>query len=359
MITVKFFGSIRNWAEEKAIKIDKKNLKFRKLLNLVYDKVDDEFREKIEDDKGIKDFVIISVDGKNLESINNLETELEGDEEIRFAPSVAGGEFSFSERQIKRYSRHIVLSELGGEGQEKLLNSSVLVVGAGALASPVLLYLAAAGVGEIGIVDNDEVELSNLQRQIIHSTEDVGANKTESAKETIEAINQDVEVKTFRKRLEPQNARELIEGWDFVIDGSDNFPTKFLVNDASHLVGVPFSHAGILRFSGLTTTFLPDEGPCYRCLTPQPPSKDSVPSCQEAGVVGAFPGVIGSIQALEAIKHIIGSGDLLVGRALQFDALHMSFDEMKFSRNPDCPVCEGKLQELEEIDYKGSCRVKF
>ncbi|KXB01748.1 adenylyltransferase [candidate division MSBL1 archaeon SCGC-AAA259O05] len=276
---------------------------------------------------------------------------------------MAGGkeEFGFSEDQIVRYSRQIVLPEVGGKGQRKLLDSNALVVGAGALGSPAILYLAGAGVGKIGIVDDDEVDLSNLQRQVIHGSDDVGKPKVDSAKETINRINPELEVKTYEKRLEPENVFEIIRGWDMVIDGSDNFPTKFLVNDSCTLEGTPFSHGGILRFMGMCTTVLPGEGPCYRCFAPEAPPEGAVPSCQEAGVLGSIPGIIGSIQASEAIKYLLGLNGLLTGRMLYLDASEMKFDEFEFKRNPDCPSCgdDPEITDLSKVDYGHVCEVSF
>ena len=218
---------------------------------------------------------------------------------------------AMTDEQIERYSRHIILKEVGAKGQKKLLKGKVLIIGAGGLGAPAAMYLAAAGVGTIGIVDADEVDLSNLQRQIIHSTADIGKAKVKSAKETMNAMNPDVEVKTYRMFVDASNIRELIREYDFIIDGTDNFPAKFLINDACVLEKKPFSHAGIIRFKGQLMTYVPGEGPCYRCVFKNPPPKDAVPTCKQAGVIGAMGGVIGSLQAMEAIKYLIGVGDLL------------------------------------------------
>lgn len=268
--------------------------------------------------------------------------------------------FDLSQDQIVRYSRQLILKEVGGKGQRKLMSSKVLIVGAGGLGSPAALYLAAAGVGRIGIVDSDKVDLSNLQRQIIHSTRTIGRPKAESAKDAIQALNPEVDVVTFEERLEPENALDLLKGWDFVIDGSDNFRTKFLINDACVIKGLPFSHAGVLRFIGMTTTVIPRQGPCYRCLIREAPPPGAVPTCQEAGVLGTVPGVMGAIQATEAIKFIIGAGNLLVGRVLYFDALSMRFDQFELRRNPKCPSCGDRpvIKDLSQVDYGNVCRVK-
>lgn len=259
---------------------------------------------------------------------------------------------AMTDEQIERYSRHIILKEVGAKGQKKLLNSKVLIIGAGGLGAPVALYLAAAGVGHIGIVDADEVDLSNLQRQVIHSTADIGKAKVKSAKESMVAINPDVEVTTYRMFVDASNVRELIRDYDFIIDGTDNFPAKFLINDACVLEKKPFSHAGIIRFQGQLMTYVPGEGPCYRCVFKNPPPKDAVPTCKQAGVIGAMAGTIGTLQAMEAIKYIIGKGELLTGKLLTYDALKMEFRKINFKRDCNCAVCGDNTTILEPIDYE-------
>ncbi|MFA4842999.1 MAG: molybdopterin-synthase adenylyltransferase MoeB [Candidatus Omnitrophota bacterium] len=245
---------------------------------------------------------------------------------------------SLSEGQIDRYSRHIILSDVGVEGQEKILNGKVLIIGAGGLGAPAALYLAAAGVGTIGLVDGDDVELSNLQRQVIHFTPDVGKPKVLSAKEKIAAINPDVKVITYQTRVDSSNIAEIIKDYDFIIDGTDNFAAKFLINDACVLGAKPFSHGGILRFDGQAMTYLPGEA-CYRCIFTAPPPKGAVPTCSQAGILGAIAGMLGTIQAAEALRFIIGKGELLVNRLLIFNALDMRFREAVFKKNPNCPIC--------------------
>jgi len=240
--------------------------------------------------------------------------------------------------QLLRYSRQIILEQIGGVGQEKLLNASVLVIGAGGLGAPALYYLVAAGVGKIGIADWDVVDITNLQRQIIHSTGDIGKQKADSAYDKLHQLNPDVTIERLNLQIDSKNIGEIIKSYDFVIDGVDNFPTKFLINDAAVLFNKPFSHAGILRFSGQTFTHIPG-GACYRCLFPSPPPAGLVPTCSEAGIIGSVAGVIGSIQALEAIKYITGAGSLLSDRLLTFDALSIEFRTIKIKRNPDCPIC--------------------
>lgn len=246
---------------------------------------------------------------------------------------------SLTEEQIERYSRHIILSEIGGTGQEKLLSSKILIVGAGGLGSPAALYLAAAGVGTIGIVDGDMVDLTNLQRQVIHTTEDLGAEKVRSAEKKIRALNRDITVLTYSELLKANNIRLIVRQYDFVIDGTDNFPAKFLINDACYLENVAFSHAGILRFDGQLITVIPDKSACYRCIFPSPPPAGAVPSCAEAGVLGVLAGVIGVLQATEAIKYLLGIGDLLTDTLLVYNALDMDFRKLTLNRNPNCELC--------------------
>ncbi|MFQ5863197.1 MAG: molybdopterin-synthase adenylyltransferase MoeB [Candidatus Brocadiales bacterium] len=265
----------------------------------------------------------------------------------------------FSEEQIKRYSRHIILNEIGGRGQKKLLGSKVFLVGAGGLGSPAALYLAAAGVGKLGIVDNDDVDHSNLQRQILHSSKDVGYPKALSAKATLEAINPDVEVIPYMQRLTAENIMDIIKGYDVILDGSDNFPTRYLVNDACVMLGKPLSHGSIFKFEGQVTTIVPGETACYRCLFETPPPADMVPSCQEAGVLGVLPGVIGTIQATEVIKLLLGKGELLKGQLLLYNALTSEFSKVRIRRNPKCPVCGDKPTIKELIDYQEFCQVHF
>lgn len=266
---------------------------------------------------------------------------------------------AFTNEQLERYSRHIILKEVGAKGQKKLLNAKVLIIGAGGLGAPAALYLAAAGVGTIGIADADEVDLSNLQRQVIHTTADVGKAKVQSAKETMEAINPDVTVNTYRTFIDSENILDIIKDYDFVIDGTDNFPAKFLINDACVMAKKPFSHAGIIRFKGQLMTYVPGKGPCYRCVFKNPPPKDAVPTCKQAGVIGAMGGVIGSLQAMEAIKYILGVGDLLTGYLLTYDALKMEFRKIKLpSDTSKCPICGEhptitKLIDCEQAECDG------
>lgn len=263
---------------------------------------------------------------------------------------------TLSPERRTRYSRHILIPEVGEEGQLKLLDARVLIIGAGGLGSPASLYLAAAGVGRIGIVDADIVDETNLQRQIAHSLDTLGTPKVDSAKRTIEALNPDVDVVTYRERLTSENIDRILEdGWDLIVDGADNFPTRYLVNDASVFHGIPVVHGSIYRFEGQVTVFKPHDGPCYRCLFPEPPPPELAPSCSEGGVLGVLPGIVGTLQTNEALKLVLEIGDTLVGRLLLVDALSTDFSEIRIERNPDCPVCGEHPTITEYIDYVEFC----
>jgi molybdopterin/thiamine biosynthesis adenylyltransferase/rhodanese-related sulfurtransferase len=260
-----------------------------------------------------------------------------------------------SHEEVQRYSRHLIMPEVGMAGQKKLKAASVLLIGAGGLGSPLAMYLAAAGVGRIGLVDYDVVDYTNLQRQIIHGTSDVGRPKLESARERILDINPHVQVDSYAEPLTSANALQILAPYDIVIDGTDNFPTRYLTNDACVILGKPNVYGSIFRFEGQASVFYAEEGPCYRCLFPEPPPPGLVPSCAEGGVLGVLPGTIGAIQATEAIKLIIGQGESLVGRLLLYDALGMTFDEVRLRKNPDCPVCGPNPTITELIDYEQFC----
>ena len=259
-----------------------------------------------------------------------------------------------SPSQVERYSRHLIMPSVGSNGQRALINSKVLIIGAGGLGSPVALYLALAGVGNIGIVDFDTVDLSNLQRQILHSDQDVGKRKVESAKETLEAHNPEVKVTLHEEPINSSNAFEIMENYDVIINGADNFATRYLANDAAYLLNKPLVDGAILIFDGQATTYIPGKG-CYRCIFPEPPPPGEVPSCAEAGVLGMLPGMIGTIQATEVVKLILGVGDSLSGRLLLVDALSMEFRTVKLKRNPDCPLCGDNPTVTELIDYIAFC----
>jgi sulfur-carrier protein adenylyltransferase/sulfurtransferase len=265
--------------------------------------------------------------------------------------------FIFTQEQKSRYARHLMLPEVGEVGQAKLLQSKVLLLGAGGLGAPAGLYLAAAGIGTIGLVDDDVVDESNLQRQVIHSTKRVGIPKVESAKQTINELNPDVNVRTHQLRLTSENVLDVIKDYDLIVDGTDNFQTRYLLNDASLILKKPVVNASIFQFEGQVTVFKPFEGPCYRCLYPEPPPPGMAPSCNEAGVLGVLPGVIGVLQATEAVKLILGIGKPLVGRLMQYDALNMKFREFKLPRDPKCVVCSEPGKKIELIDYEAFCSI--
>ena len=267
------------------------------------------------------------------------------------------GEVELSNEEIARYSRHLIMPEVALDGQKQLKQARVLTIGAGGLGSPLAMYLAAAGIGTIGIVDFDVVDESNLQRQIIHGTSDLGRPKLESARERIEDINPNVKVETFGEPLSSENALEIFEDFDVIVDGTDNFPTRYLVNDASVLTGKPNVYGSIFRFEGQASVFYAEEGPCYRCLYPEPPPPGLVPSCAEGGVLGILPGAVGTIQATETVKLILGIGESLIGRLLLYDALSMRFREMKLRKDPGCPVCGENPTVTELIDYQEFCGI--
>ena len=264
---------------------------------------------------------------------------------------------NLTNEQISRYSRHLILPEVGVAGQEKLREAKVLCIGSGGLGSPIILYLAAAGVGKLGIVDFDNVELSNLQRQIIHGEDWVGKSKNESAKSSVKALNSDIKITTYNERLTSQNAMEIIKDYDIVVDGTDNFSTRYLVNDATVLLKKPNVYGSIFRFEGQASVFFAEKGPCYRCLYPAPPPPGMVPSCAEGGVLGILPGIIGLIQSTEIIKLILNKGDSLIGRLLLFQAMPMKFRELRLKKDPDCPVCGKNATIKELVDYDEFCGV--
>jgi molybdopterin/thiamine biosynthesis adenylyltransferase/rhodanese-related sulfurtransferase len=267
------------------------------------------------------------------------------------------GVVELNREEFLRYGRHLIIPEVGLEGQRRLKSASVLIIGAGGLGSPLAFYLTAAGVGRIGIVDFDVVDLSNLQRQILHTTKDVGRSKLESAREKLESLNPNVKIETYEMRLTSENALDLIKEYDIVVDGTDNFPTRYLVNDACVFLKKPNVYGSIFRFEGQVSVFYADKGPCYRCLYKEPPPPGLVPSCAEGGVLGVLPGIIGTIQALETIKLILGIGEPLIGKLLLFDALRMKFRELKLRKDPECPVCGENPTIKELIDYEAFCGI--
>jgi adenylyltransferase/sulfurtransferase len=314
----------------------------------------------LSDDGSLRSFVNVYVNGEDARVRSGLDTRLSDGDELAIVPAIAGGApeataVDLSRDEIARYSRHLIMPEVTIEGQRRLKQSSALLVGAGGLGSPAALYLAAAGVGRIGIVDFDVVDESNLQRQILHDTTWVGRPKLESAKARLNALNPHVEVDTHAAALTRDNALELLAGYDVVVDGTDNFETRYLTNDACYFLKKPNVYGSIFRFEGQASVFWPDRGPCYRCLYPEPPPPGLVPSCAEGGVLGILPGVIGGIQATEALKILLGVGEPLVGRLLLYDALAMRFDELKLRRDPECPLCSPKATIHELQDYPAFC----
>jgi molybdopterin/thiamine biosynthesis adenylyltransferase/rhodanese-related sulfurtransferase/molybdopterin converting factor small subunit len=322
----------------------------------------------------LRSFVNIYVNDEDIRYLEKEQTAVKADDTISIIPSVAGGAPATAEtartglhperelpeltnEEIKRYSRHLIMPEVGIEAQKKLKAAKVLCIGAGGLGSPAALYLTAAGVGTLGIVDFDTVDFSNLQRQILHGTPDVGRSKLASAKDKLNAINPNVKIETYETALSSENALELFAPYDVILDGTDNFPTRYLVNDACVLLGKPNAYGSIFRFEGQASVFATKEGPCYRCLYPEPPPPGLVPSCAEGGVLGVLPGIIGIIQATETIKLIIGVGEPLIGRFMIYDALKMKFRELKLRKDPDCPVCGTHPTLTKLIDYDQFCGV--
>lgn len=316
----------------------------------------------------LRSYVNIYVNDSDIRYLSKENTKLKDTDSVSIIPSIAGGidmaetevleEVHLSKEEILRYSRHLIIPEVGLKGQKKLKTASVLMIGAGGLGSPLALYLAAAGIGKIGIVDFDVVDESNLQRQIIHSTSDVGKSKLESARASIEGINPNVIVETYPVRLSSENALDLMKDYDIVADGTDNFPTRYLVNDACVLLDKPNVYGSIFRFDGQVTVFDAKLGPCYRCLYPAPPPPGLVPSCAEGGVLGVLPGIIGTLQALETIKLILEEGEPLIGRLVLFDALKFSFREFTLHKNPDCPICGSNPSIHKLIDYEEFCGIE-
>lgn len=308
----------------------------------------------------LRSFVNIFVNSDDIRHLRKGETPVSDKDEISIVPSVAGGserQVELNPEEIARYSRHLILPEVTMAGQKKLKAASVLIIGAGGLGSPLAMYLAAAGIGRLGLVDFDVVDASNLHRQIIHKTANIGRPKLASAKEAIAEINPHVEVETFEAALTSDNALDIARPYDILIDGTDNFPTRYLVNDVSVLLDKPNVYGSIFRFEGQASVFWAGHGPCYRCLYPEPPPPGMVPSCAEGGVLGVLPGIIGVIQATEAIKLILGTGETLIGRLVIYDALAMRFREVRLRKDPDCPICGDHPTIHELIDYEAFCGI--
>ncbi len=318
----------------------------------------------------LRSFVNVYVNDEDIRYLQKEQTPVNASDTVSIIPSVAGGVETaappavsglgrigepLTNDEVKRYSRHLIMPEVGVDGQRKLKASKVLCIGAGGLGSPVAMYLAAAGVGTLGIVDFDTVDFSNLQRQILHGTPDVGRPKLDSAKDKLHALNPEIDIETYSVALSSENALQLFEPYDIIVDGTDNFPTRYLVNDACVLLGKPNVYGSIFRFEGQASVFDASRGPCYRCLYPEPPPPNLVPSCAEGGVLGVLPGVIGTIQATEAIKFITGAGESLLGRLLLFDALQMTFRQLRLRKDPNCAICGEHPTVTELIDYEGFC----
>jgi len=320
-------------------------------------------RHLFADDGRLRSFVNVYVNDRDIRQLKQQDTPITARDTVSIIPSIAGGTATtealpkLSHEEILRYSRHLILPDVGLEGQRKLKAARVLLIGAGGLGSPAALYLAAAGVGTLGLVDFDVVDTTNLQRQIIHGTSTVGVSKLESARRRIEDLNPNVNVETFETRLTSENALDIFREFDIIADGTDNFATRYLVNDACVLLGKPNVYGSIFRFEGQASVFYAKEGPCYRCLYAEPPPPGLVPSCAEGGVLGVLPGIIGSIQAMEAIKLILGRGDSLIGRLVLFDALRLTFRELKLAKDPDCPVCGTHPTITSLIDYEAFCGI--
>lgn len=320
-------------------------------------------RHLLQDDGRLRNFVNLYLNETDIRHLASTATPVQAGDVLTIVPSIAGGspavdtEPQLSHAEVLRYSRHLLLPEVGVVGQRKLKGARVLTVGAGGLGSPLSLYLAAAGVGTIGIVDFDVVDLTNLQRQIVHGTSTLGRPKLESAEARLTDVNPNVRIEKHETRLTSENALDIIREYDIVVDGTDNFPTRYLVNDACVLLGKPNVYGSIFRFEGQASLFYAAEGPCYRCIYSEPPPPGLVPSCAEGGVLGVLPGIIGSIQALETIKWIIGAGDSLLGRLLLFDALKLRFRELQLRKDPACPVCGENPSIHELIDYEAFCGI--
>jgi len=322
------------------------------------------------DDGRLRNFVNIYLNDEDIRYLQKEKTPVKPGDSLSIVPSVAGGvgaglqarpgsaTSDLSADEIKRYSRHLIMPEVGVDGQKKLKAGSVLCIGAGGLGSPAAMYLAAAGVGRIGIVDFDVVDFSNLQRQLLHGTSSVGRSKLDSAKDRLVDLNPLIEIETYETTVSSDNALDLFKPYDVILDGTDNFPTRYLVNDACVLAGKPNAYGSIFRFEGQASVFATKEGPCYRCLYPEPPPPGLVPSCAEGGVLGVLPGIIGVIQATEAIKLILGVGDPLIGRFLIYDALKMRFRELKLRKDADCPVCGTHPTVTKLIDYEQFCGIR-
>ena len=356
---------LRPYTDQKdAVEIE--GARVRDLLDNLTERYRD-LRKHLFDDSGtLRSFVNVYVNEDDIRSLDRFETAVSEKDVVSIVPSIAGGaaspavvegEVSFSKEEIQRYSRHLIMPEVGMEGQAKLKNASVLMVGAGGLGAPLGMYLAAAGIGRLGIVDFDVVDHSNLQRQVTFSASDVGRPKLQATKERLSGINPHIRIDGYETRLSSENALDLFRDYEVIVDGTDNFPTRYLVNDACVLSGKPNVYGSIFRFEGQVSVFDARRGPCYRCLYPEPPPPGLVPSCAEGGVLGVLPGIVGSLQALEVLKLVLERGEPMIGRLLVFDALQMKFRELRQRKDPDCPICGERPRIHELIDYEEFCGI--
>ena len=366
-VTIRIPTPLRQYVEDReSLAVEGETV--QELLDGLVDRYGPLKRYLLEEDGRLRNFVNVYVNDQDIRYLDEGSTAVGEGDTVLIVPSVAGGAFpnvtlgpqppvrrGLSQEEIKRYSRHLILPEVGLEGQEKLRGSSALIVGVGGLGAPLGMYLTAAGVGRLGLVDFDTVEESNLQRQVLFDTKDLTRPKLQAAQERLEGLNPGVQVETHEARLSSENALDILADYDVIIDGTDNFPTRYLVNDASVLLGKPNVYGSIFRFEGQVSVFDAKRGPCYRCLYPEPPPPGLVPSCAEGGVLGVLPGVVGSLQAMEALKVLLGKGDALIGRLLLFDAMRMDFRELKLRKDPSCPVCGDDPTVTELIDYEAFC----
>jgi adenylyltransferase/sulfurtransferase len=361
-VEIRLPTALRAFADkQEKISVDAKTV--GEALDALFAKHDRLKAQLLSPDGKLRSFVNVYVNEDDARDKQGLATPVKDGDTVLIVPAIAGGatlaaEAALSKAELRRYDRHVILPEVGLEGQKKLKRSAVLCVGAGGLGSPLALYLAAAGVGRIGIVDFDVVDESNLQRQILHDTPSVGTSKLESAKKRLLALNPHIEVETHELKLSSANAVELFKKYDVVADGTDNFPTRYLVNDACVLTGKPNAYGSIFRFEGQLSVFGAEDGPCYRCLYPEPPPPGLVPSCAEGGVLGVLPGVIGTMQAIETIKLLLGIGKPLIGRLMLYDALEQTWRTLKVKKNPACPVCGKNPTIKAPIDYEAFCGLK-
>jgi adenylyltransferase/sulfurtransferase len=361
-VEIRLPTALRAFADkQEKIIVEAKNV--GEALNVLFSRHDRLKAQLLSPDGKLRSFVNVYVNDDDARDKQGLATPVKDGDTVLIVPAIAGGatlapDAELTKAELLRYNRHLIMPEVGPEGQKKLKNSSVLCIGAGGLGSPLALYLAAAGVGRIGLVDFDVVDESNLQRQIIHDTAAIGTPKLASAKKRLLALNPYIQVETHEIRLSSANAVELFKKYDVVADGTDNFPTRYLVNDACVLTGKPNAYGSIFRFEGQLSVFAAKDGPCYRCLYPEPPPPGLVPSCAEGGVLGVLPGVIGTMQAIETIKLILGIGKPLVGRLMLYDALEQSWRTLKVKKNPACPVCGDKPTITAPIDYEAFCGLK-